>query len=80
MAIPQYSNPYVEWDNRNHQKDALFATLFGGDYQSFTTLAQETGLDYLVLSGERFDLPFLEEVFAFSELVIYRVALEESSG
>ena len=78
VAIPQYSNPYVEWDIRNQQKEALFATLRGGDYESFQSLTQETSLDYLVLSAERYDLPFLEKVYTLSELVIYRVALDES--
>lgn len=77
VAIPQYSNPYVAWEDRNHHKESLFATLRGGDYESFQTLAQETSLDYLVLSGEQYDLPFLEEVYTMSELVIYQVVLDD---
>ena len=84
MAIDSFfSNPYVSYEERSKDRDAMFAALQAQDEPSFRRGARKYGVSYVVVEGELAQRwlaephPLLTKVFDTAGIVaVFRVAPE----
>ncbi len=46
-----FSNPFVDWESRDKDRDAMFAALAGGDLSALTPLASKYGVRWIVVAN-----------------------------
>jgi hypothetical protein len=74
-----FSNPYVDWQARSQDRDAMYAALESGDQTRYSQLAQKYGVAWIIASGNRVSsidagaAAFLDKVFSDGRVSVYRL-------
>ena len=83
VSIPPYfSNPYVNWEAREEDRQTLFALLKAGDANGFIDLATRYHVQYVIVDGTEgianLEMRnFLRRVFSSGGVIIYQLASGE---
>jgi hypothetical protein len=78
-APPTFSNPYVEFEPRVQDQEAMIDALLTGDEQRFKDLGEAYDVEYVVAAGEVLDAltvaepTQLEPMYTEGDVAIYRV-------
>lgn len=74
-----FSNPYVDWQTRNADRDAMYAALEAGNRRAYVELAQNHDVTWIIASGSRAPAidagaaAFLNKVFHDGRVSIYQL-------
>lgn len=74
-----FSNPYVDWQTRSIERDAMYAALEAGDQERYAALAQKYAVAWIIASGNRVPAidagaaNFLNKVFSDGRVSIYQL-------
>ncbi len=79
VAAPEYySNPYVDWAERQQESETILESVRTGDLNRLAMYSEKTVLSYVMFVDERYQYDFLESVYDNGAVVIYRLRLEQS--